>query len=215
MEMENYGISKAYFATLERVNQKVKALIYSLIWVSWGLACHVWHVGDHFFFLMFLLEGTTISILYMTLFASGYCTRMHSELQFICLLGLNMESFFSSVLFALGTAKCSCKFVVMVCYSSWKREVVPFGGCESDLWSSLNFVLIIRAYILFFWLPNLIFRYGVSKQDEAFNAELCDIYCQWVRWYDLVVHIWGVMKSITNFMWELFVSEMCYDMNLV
>ena len=25
MEMENYGISKAYFATLERVNQKVKA----------------------------------------------------------------------------------------------------------------------------------------------------------------------------------------------
>ena len=25
MEMEIYGISKAYFATLERVNQKVKA----------------------------------------------------------------------------------------------------------------------------------------------------------------------------------------------
>lgn len=177
-------------------------------------------------FFMFLLEGTTISILYMTLFASGCCTRMHSELQFICLLGLKMESFFSSVpdlsqtpqkrdLFALGSTKCCCKFVVMVCYSSWKREVVPFGGCESDLWSSLNFVLIIRAYILFFWLPNLIFRYGVSKQDEAFNAELCDIYCQWVKWYDLVVHIWGVMKSFTNFMWGLFEFEMCYDMILV
>ena len=36
MEMENYGISKAYFATLERVNQKVKAfrIIYIYIYIG-------------------------------------------------------------------------------------------------------------------------------------------------------------------------------------
>jgi len=101
-----------------------------------GVSCVAFegYVGHHFFyffFYVFIRRNYHFHIVYeyMTLFASGYCTRMHSELQFICLLGLKMESFFSSVpdlsqtpqkwdLFALRTTKCSCKFVVMVRYSS-------------------------------------------------------------------------------------------------
>ena len=65
-----------------------------------------------------------------------------------------------------------------------------------DLWLYLVVVVVIFLctefhsgyFVVIFW--SIIFisrsnfficcRYGVSKQDEAFNAELSDLYCRWV-----------------------------------
>lgn len=38
-------------------------------------------------------------------------------------------------------------------------------------------ILLAFSYQLHSAAVFKIFRYGVSKQDEAFNAEICDIYC--------------------------------------
>lgn len=45
-----------------------------------------------------------------------------------------------------------------------------------------DFLHLVSYYMspFLFWVEIQHFRYGVSKQDEAFNAELCELYSWWV-----------------------------------